>query len=474
MLKKLSPAAVFFYFEKIASIPRGSGNCGGIADYIEAFAKERNLFFIRDSYNNVIIKKPGTTLLQHAPAIMLQGHLDMVCEKVQESTHNFTSDPLPLQTDGKYIWAKGTTLGADDGIAVAMMLAILDDAALVHPPLECVFTSDEEIGLIGAQHLDLSGCSARYLINLDCDEDGVFTAGCCGGVRMRYQIPISRIQVRGHGKRLILEGLQGGHSGAQIHKNGGNAVGLLARILQAAECTNLISICGGDKDNVIPSRCEAVVLGDGTFADAYAAVYREYGEREPNMRFLEENMGQLEAEALSADSQKNVLHFLTHAPWGVLSMHPDMEGLVGTSANLAAVDTRADCACGTVSVRSESETERDMVCDRITGLLSLAGGSGSRDGEYPGWAYSKDSFLRQTMVETWQEMFGEVPKVAVIHAGLECGVLQSKLPGLDAIAFGPEILGIHTPEERLNIASVEKNYRFLLEVLGRLGRKAYA
>lgn len=474
MLRNLSPAAVFTYFEKISSIPRESGNCGEIADYIEAFAKKRNLFFIKDSYNNVIIQKPGTTLLQHAPTIMLQGHLDMVCEKVQGSTHNFTSDPLSLQTDGKYIWAKGTTLGADDGIAVAMMLAILDNASLVHPPLECVFTSDEEIGLIGAQHLDLSGCSARYLINLDCDEDGVFTAGCCGGVRVRYRIPVSRVQTGGHGKQLILEGLQGGHSGVQIHKRGGNAVGLLARILQAAGCTGLVSICGGDKDNVIPGRCEAMVLGDGTFADAYAKVCREYREREPDMRFLEEDMGWMETEVLSTDSRENVLHFLTHAPWGVLSMHPDIEGLVGTSANLAAVETRTDDASGTVSVRSEREADRDRVCDTIEGLLASMGGSARRDGAYPGWTYNKDSLLRQTMVETWQEMFGEMPQTAVIHAGLECGVLQSKLPGLDAIAFGPEILDIHTPAERLNIASVEKNYRFLLKVLESLGRKAYA
>ncbi len=474
MLRSLSPAAVFLYFEEIASIPRGSGNCGGIADYIEAFAKKRALFSQRDSYNNIIIKKPGTGLLQDAPTVMLQGHLDMVCEKVQGSTHDFTSEPLPLQTDGRYIWSQGTTLGADDGIAVAMMLAVLDDAAAVHPPLECVFTSDEEIGLIGAQHLDLSGCSARYLINLDCDEDGVFITGCCGGVRVRYQVPISRTQTSGYGKRLILEGLQGGHSGAQIHKNGGNAVGLLARILQVAGCTGLVSICGGDKDNVIPSRCEAMVLGDGAFADAYAAVYREYGEREPDMQFLAEDMGWMEVEVLSVPSRENVLHFLTHVPWGVLSMHPDIEGLVGTSANLAAVETRADCVCGTISVRSESETDRDMVCDRIAGLLAPMEGSERRDGAYPGWAYSKDSILRQTMVETWKEMFGEAPETLVIHAGLECGVLQSKLPELDAIAFGPEILDIHTPGERLNIASVEKNYRFLLEVLQRLGKDTHA
>ncbi len=471
MLENVSPAVVFSYFEKISSIPRGSGNCGEIADYIEAFARTKNFFFKRDSCNNIIVKKPGTKSFQNRSAVMLQGHLDMVCEKEPGSTHNFRVDSLPLRTDGRYVWADRTTLGADDGIAVAMMLAILGDDTAMHPPLVCVFTSDEEIGLIGAQHLDLSECSAKYLINLDCDEDGVFIAGCCGGVRVRYQIPISRTTGKRQGKRLILEGLQGGHSGAQIHKNGGNAVGLLARILQAAGGDfNLVSICGGDKDNVIPTRCEAVVLGDGRFADAYEVVYQEYAEREPGMRFLEEDIGQVEAAVFSADSQRNVLHFLSDAPWGVLSMHPDIEGLVGTSANLAAVETKSDRVCGTVSVRSESTEQRDRVCDRMADLLTMVGGSAQREGAYPGWAYRKNSVLRQTMVETWQNMFGETPKVEVIHAGLECGVLQSKLPGLDAMAFGPEILGIHTPAERLNVASVEKNYRFLLEVLERIGR----
>ncbi len=475
MLENVSPAAVFSYFERISSIPRGSGNCGGIADYIEGFARTKKFFFKRDSYNNIIVKKPGTELFQNRPAVMLQGHLDMVCEKKSGAIHDFREDPLLLQTDGKHVWADGTTLGADDGIAVAMMLAILEDDTAMHPPLECVFTSDEEIGLIGAQHLELSECSAKYLINLDCDEDGVFIAGCCGGVRVRYQIPISRITQKGQGKRLILEGLQGGHSGAQIHKNGGNAVGLLAQILQVSgDDFRLVSISGGDKDNVIPTRCEAVVLGDGSFADAYEMVYQEYAEREPDIRFLEEDIGQLEAAVFSADSHRNVLYFLSHTPWGVLSMHPDIEGLVGTSANLAAVETKTGCACGTVSVRSESTEDRDKVCARIADLLTMAGGNEYRDGAYPGWAYSKNSVLRQTMVETWQDMFGEIPKVEVIHAGLECGVLQSKLPGLDAIAFGPEIFGIHTPAERINIASVEKNYRFLLEVLQRLGEKKHA
>lgn len=476
MLENCSPADVFYYFEQISSIPRGSGNCRQIADYIEAFARNRDLYWERDAYDNVIIKKPGTLPLKDAPAVMLQGHLDMVCEKVPESSHDFLSDPLPLETDGKYVWSRGTTLGADDGIAVAMMLAILHDASAVHPPLECVFTSDEEIGLIGAQNLDLSGCRARYLINLDCDEDGIFIAGCCGGVRVRYRIPLRRNHSSGRGRRLILHGLQGGHSGAEIHKNGGNAVRLMGRLLSAVDSGSyaLVSVKGGDKDNVIPARCEAVILGGGDFSSAFAALQQEYQDREPDLQLTEEDMGEVETDVLTDESRAHLLRFLTQVPCGVLSMHPYIEGLVGTSANLAAVEIGEDCACGTVSVRSETGEQRNAVCAQISSLLASMDGSEQRDGAYPGWEYNGESQLRQTMVETWQEMFSEVPRVEVIHAGLECGVLQSKMPGLDIVSFGPAITGIHTPAERLNVASVEKNYRFLLKVLTKLGRNRNA
>lgn len=476
MLENCSPADVFFYFEQISSIPRGSGNCRQIADYIKAFAGDRGLYCERDAYDNVIIKKPGTALLEDAPAVMLQGHLDMVCEKMPESSHDFLSDPLPLETDGKYVWSRGTTLGADDGIAVAMMLAILHDASAVHPPLECVFTSDEEIGLIGAQNLDLSGCRARYLINLDCDEDGVFIAGCCGGVRVRYRIPLRRNHRSGRGRRLILHGLRGGHSGAEIHKNGGNAVRLMGRLLSAVDSGSyaLVSVKGGDKDNVIPARCEAVILGDGDFSSAFAALQQEYQDREPDLQLTKEDMGEVETDVLTDESRAHLLRFLTQVPYGVLSMHPYIEGLVGISANLAAVETGEDCACGTVSVRSETGEQRDAVCAQIDSLLASMDGSEQRDGAYPGWEYHGESQLRQTMVETWQEMFSEVPRVEVIHAGLECGVLQSKMPGLDIVSFGPAITGIHTPAERLDVASVEKNYRFLLKVLTKLGRNRNA
>lgn len=472
MLENCRPIDVFFYFEQISSIPRGSGNCRQIADYVETFARSRGLDWERDAYDNVIVKKPGSASLEYAPAVMLQGHLDMVCEKTPPSAHNFLSDPLPLQTDGKYVWSVGTTLGADDGIAVAMMLAILDNAAAVHPPLECVFTSDEEIGLIGAQHLDLSGCCARYLINLDCDEDGVFIAGCCGGISVHYTIPVRRIYRSGRGKRLIIDGLQGGHSGAEIHKKGGNAIRLMAQLLSDAcdDSFSLVSMHGGNKDNVIPARCEAVILGEGDFFSAFSVLQREYRDREPNLRLIEEDIAVIEADVLVGESMTHLLHFLTQVPCGVLSMHPEIEGLVGTSANLAVVETGENYASGTISVRSEAAEERNAVCAQVSSLLTPMGGSEQRDGAYPGWTYRKSSLLRQIMAETWKEMFSQVPKVEVIHAGLECGVLQSKLPGLDIVSFGPAITGIHTPAERLHIASVEKNYHFLLEVLKKLGK----
>jgi len=477
MLENLYPRDVFSYFEKISSIPRGSGNCRHIADYIESFALEKGLYFERDRSDNVIIKKSGTSALANAPVVMLQGHLDMVCEKAPHSLHDFQKDPLPLQTDGKAIWSDGTTLGADDGIAVAMMLAVLADDTAAHPPLECVFTTDEEIGLIGAQNLDLTRCNAKYLINLDCDEDGVFIAGCCGGVRVRYSIPVQRFLKKGPGIRLTIDGLQGGHSGAEIHKNGANAVRLMARLLHMAAGKNnysIRSIQGGDKDNVITDRCTAEIIGEGDFADAFACLEQEYRDREPGMQFTAEELGTQEAEVLTDESGKDVLQFLSASPCGVLTMHPDIDGLVGTSANLAAVNTKDNEICGTISVRSETLENRDAVCGQISGLLAAIGGSERRDGAYPGWEYSRTSKLRQVVAETWQEMFGVAPKVEVIHAGLECGVLESKLPGLDIISFGPKITGIHTVSERLDVESVCKNYRFLLEVLNRLGRNTHA
>lgn len=477
MLEKLKPADVFFYFEKLSSIPRESGNCGRISDYIESFAREKGLYWERDASDNIIIKKPGNPSIKNTAAVMLQGHLDMVCEKAPNVSHNFLTDPLPLQTDGKEVWSKGTTLGADDGIAVAMILAILADDTAMHPPLECVFTTDEEIGLIGAQQLDLSRCSAQYLINLDCDEDGVFVAGCCGGVRVRYSIPVQRTRREGSGTRLIIDGLQGGHSGAEIHKNGANAVQLMARLLSEAarnSSFSIVSIQGGDKDNVIPDRCAAVVIGEGNFSDAFAALQQEYRDREPNMHFIAENLDTIEADVLTIASSVDMLRFLVQVPCGVLSMHPDIAGLVGTSANLAAVETRENQIRGTVSVRSEAVKDRDAVCEQIRKQLAAVGGSEHREGAYPGWVYSRESYLRRIMTETWQEMFGAEPKIEVIHAGLECGVLKSKMPGLDIVSFGPKIIGIHTVSERLDVESVCKNYRFLLEVLKRLGRNTHA
>ncbi len=477
MLENLYPRDVFSYFEKISSIPRGSGNCINIADYIESFAHEKGLCFERDHWDNVIIKKPGTSALANAPVVMLQGHLDMVCEKVPQSLHDFERDPLPLQTDGKEVWSEGTTLGADDGIAIAMMLALLADETAALPPLECVFTTDEEIGLIGAQNLDLSRCNAKYLINLDCDEDGVFIAGCCGGVRVRYSIPVQRVRRKGSEIRLTIDGLQGGHSGAEIHKNGANAVRLMARLLHMTmgeSNYSILSMQGGDKDNVIPDRCTAEIIGEGDFADAFVHLEQEYRNREPNMQFTAEKLGTQEAEVLTDGSGKDVLQFLAASPCGVLTMHPDIAGVVGTSANLAAVNTKDNEICGTISVRSETLENRDAVCGQIGSLLAEVGGSERRDGAYPGWEYSRASKLRQVVAETWHEMFGVAPKVEVIHAGLECGVLQSKLHGLDIISFGPKITGIHTVSERLDVESVCKNYRFLLEVLNRLGRNTHA
>ena len=477
MLEQLEPKSVFAYFEAISQIPRGSGNCGAIADFIEAFGVSHGLSVTRDAWDNVILRAPASPGMENAPAVMLQGHTDMVCEKVHGSAHDFLRNPLPLRTDGEWVWSEGTTLGADDGVAVAMILAILADETAVHPALECVFTTDEEIGLVGAQQLDLSGCRAKYLINLDCDVDGMLIAGCCGGACMQYRIPLAKETRSGAGKRLVIDGLAGGHSGAEIHKNGGNAVRLMARLLSDAMGSApgefaVVSIEGGNKDNVIPSRCEAVVLGTGAFDAAFAKLYAEYKDREPSLGLTVEDVPLADAAVLTSASGAGLLRFLREAPCGVQYMHDKVEGLVDTSANLADVHFDGEAAWGTVSVRSTTTEGKNGVCHRIAALLSEVGGTWERSGDYPGWAYAENSVLRELMADTWEDLFGEKAKVEVIHAGLECGVLLEKMPELDIISYGPEILSIHSPAERLNIASTEKNYRFLLEVLKRLGTHA--
>lgn len=453
-----------YYFREISKIPRVSRHCERIADYLESFAKSRGLWYRRDASNNVIIVKDAAAGRENDPAVMLQGHVDMVGEKTADSTHDFLCDPITIIEDGDTMRADGTTLGADNGTAVAIMLALLDEKELDAPRLECVFTTDEEIGMLGAVDISLEGMQAAYMINADSEDDGVFTCGCCGGASLDFDIPVER-DCAGYkgGIKVTLSGLRGGHSGAEIHTGRLNAVKLTAELLEPQY--GIVSMERDGKDNAIPDRCEATVLsGADEIKKAFLEKSVAWKKAEPGITLTIEEADSCGA-PLSYNSAKKVLNFLRAIPYGVQKMCTEPAGLVHTSDNIGILLTNDTSVTGTISVRSVSEADRDALCGCITDLCKEAGGSTRIHGQYPGWEYKKDSKLREVMCNTWKEMFGRAPTVDVIHAGLECGVLLSKKPDLDIVSMGPQLHGIHTPAETMSISSLKKCTDFIVRVL---------
>lgn len=466
VLETLEPKAVFHFFEDLTRIPHGSRNTKAISDYCVAFAKERGLWVYQDALNNVIIKKPATAGCEAAPAVILQGHLDMVAEKTPESPIDFTKDALDLRVEGDYVSANGTTLGGDDGIAVAYALAVLDSDTLKHPPLEAVFTVDEEIGMLGAAALDMSGLQGRVLLNIDSEDEGILTVSCAGGATSCLTVPVKRVPAQGRAWRVGVRGLTGGHSGVEINKGRANANKVLAAALQGLPVT-LCSIAGGSKDNAIPRTSEAVVVSE---ADDFAALFAANAakaalpETEQHAEFYCEPA---EAGEMLAGSEA-VLGLLNAVPNGVQAMSSDIPGLVQTSLNLGILTTDADAVRLTFSVRSSVNREKFGLIDQLKALAARFGGSYSESGEYPAWEYQKDSRLREVMVEVFEAQYGRKPVVEAIHAGLECGIFSDRLPGLDAVSFGPQMHDIHTSRERLDIASTARTWEYLVAVLERL------
>ena len=466
VLETLEPKAVFHFFEDLTRIPHGSRNTKAISDYCVAFAKERGLWVYQDALNNVIIKKPATAGYEAAPAVILQGHLDMVAEKTPESPIDFTKDALDLRVEGDYVSANGTTLGGDDGIAVAMALAVLDAKDLSHPRLECLFTIDEETGMDGAVGFDASILQGKRLLNIDSEEEGILTVSCAGGATSCLTVPVKRVPVQGNAWRVGVRGLTGGHSGVEINKGRANANKVLAAALQGLPVT-LCSIAGGSKDNAIPRASEAVVVSE---ADDFAALFAANAaktalpETEQHAEFYCEPA---EAGEMLAGSEA-VLGLLNAVPNGVQAMSSDIPGLVQTSLNLGILTTDADAVRLTFSVRSSVNREKFGLIDQLKALAARFGGSYSESGEYPAWEYQKDSRLREVMVEVFEAQYGRKPVVEAIHAGLECGIFSDRLPGLDAVSFGPQMHDIHTSRERLDIASTARTWEYLVAVLERL------
>ena len=475
MLEHLQPQAVFHWFEALCAIPHGSGNTRAVADWCVAFARERGLACRRDAHDNVVIRKPASPGYESAPALILQGHLDMVCEKDPGCGKDMTREGLDLRCDENWVWADGTTLGGDDGIAVAMALAILDDGSLPHPALEVLITADEEIGMLGAEGLDASDLAGRRLLNLDSESEGIFTVGCAGGNRTHCVLPLRREPWEGGTWRLTVSGLRGGHSGECIDRGRANASLLLGRLLgEVARQTELRLILaqGGLKDNAIPALAEAqVAVPAGTELSDIAAAFEaqlrhEYRTADPDVTVTAVPC-EPDFLPMDRDATARCLCLLACAPNGVQEMSRDVPGLPQTSLNLGILTTVEDTMEASFCLRSSVASQKEMMRRRLETLTEALGGHTEVSGDYPAWEYRAESPLRDLMAEVYREQYGAEPRIEVIHAGLECGLLSGKLPGLDCVSIGPDMEDIHTPRERLNIPSVQRIWAFVTEVLRR-------
>ena len=472
-LAGLEPKSVFAYFEKLCSIPHGSGNTKAISDYLVSFAQEHGLRYRQDSLNNVIIFADATSGYEDHEPVIIQGHMDMVCEKDEDCTIDMDMQGLDVTHDGTDVFAKGTTLGGDDGIAVAYALAILADKSIPHPPLEVVITVDEETGMDGAAGIDLSDLKGKNLLNIDSEDEGVFTVSCAGGARGTIHLPVERRAVYGPCVKLTVEGLQGGHSGVEIHKNRANANKVMGMLLERVQ--KLMPVCitklsGGAKDNAIPRSSQVTLVALGMYIERInevtAQLQQEIREQydEPNVIIRGDDVDALGGNALTTQDSAKVIALLNSVPNGVQAWSEDIEGLVQTSLNLGVVQLDQELRL-TFAVRSSVNQEKQELLNRLKELADFYGGSYSQMGDYPAWEYKKDSYLRDTMVKVYTDMYGKAPEVVAIHAGLECGLLSEKISGLDCVSLGPQMQDIHTSREKLNIASTERVWKYLLEVL---------
>lgn len=480
-LSDAAPKAVWRFFYEISQIPRCSGNEKGIRNYLIAFAEERNLSWKSDDVGNIVIKKQATKGLESLPGAVLQGHMDMVGEKNSGVTHNFDTDPIRLVRDGDWLKADGTTLGADNGIAVAMALAVLDDTSIQHGPVEALFTVDEEVGLNGALGLDPSMIDGTLLLNLDTEELGAFYIGCAGGMNTEGSVPLrfEKAEQQSSFYHLQVNGLRGGHSGAEIHLGFANAIVILGRVLQALSTKadiQLVSIEGGSKHNAIPRDAQAHLSMPKEKADegkkAFDAISRdivaEIQDIEPNLSItLEED----EAAETVMDRQSTTrsIHLLRIMPHGVFGMSRSIEGMVETSSNFAILSTETDGEQARLKVlcsqRSSRMSALDDIGSRIIAVFESLEGSSKQLSRYPAWTPNPDSALLKTCLKVYKESTGVDAEQTAIHAGLECGVIGDKIEGMEMISFGPDLRAVHTPEERLNISSVETLWSFLLDLL---------
>lgn len=475
-LEHLYPERVFYYFKQIAAIPHGSGNTKAISDYLVKFAKEHALTWYQDEANNVVLVKEASKGYEKAPAIIIQGHMDMVCEKEKDCALDMDKEGLRLYVDGDFLKAEGTTLGGDDGIAVAYALAILESDEISHPKLEVVITVDEEIGMLGAAVMDLSMLTGHTMLNIDSDEEGIFLTGCAGGMALNVSIPVTRVRQTGKKLSLIVTGLSGGHSGSEIDKEHGNADLLMGRLLYGIFSRSpfgILTLHGGLKDNAIPRECEAEILirEENTqivceyVKELNEILKKELVETDPGVQVLIEEQGNAEAEILDYHSVSRVIFYLRNVPNGIQHMSQLLNGQVETSLNLGILELKEDALTSLTSIRSSVKTRKEDLCARVTMLVEMLGGEAEVEGDYPAWEYRTDSALRPQVEKVYKELFHKKPVFSTIHAGLECGLLSEKIPDLDCVSFGPDNFDIHTPKEHLSISSTARVWDFLVAFL---------
>ncbi len=476
-LTNIQPERVFYYFEQICDIPHGSGDMGGVSRYCRNFAINHSLDYYMDDAKNVIIYKPATEGYEDAEPVILQGHLDMVCQKAEGVEIDFFEQGIEPYVDGDFVKAKGTTLGADNGIAVAMMLAILEDNSLCHPAVEAVFTTDEEIGMVGARQLDMSKLKGKRMVNLDAEEADIITVSCAGGSDLTVNVPLSKTEKQGTMVKLSLKGLKGGHSGIEINANRINADILAGRILNHLknECEfDIISIDGGDKSNAIPNNCEITLCVCD--AEDFAQKATEYidlikGEicdREPDF-CLQLVVGDEGTYSIFSDKAKyQTISTLSCVPDGVMAMSAGVKGLVETSLNLGILKTQEDELKIHISLRSNKWSSMMALEEKVKAFFEMLNLEAVTFGHYPPWEFKADSPLRSLYVDIYKEETGEEPQIAAIHAGLECGVFASAIADFDCIAIGPYLYDVHTTKEKVCISDTARVYKMLLKLLENL------
>lgn len=504
VLEGMKPVRVMHYFEEICKIPHGSGNTKQISDYCVAFAKSMGLSYIQDDSNNVIIMKDGSSGREQEEPVIIQGHLDMVCEKEKDVVIDFRTEGLSLEVRDGMLTAKGTTLGGDDGIAIAYALAILESEEISHPPIEAVFTVDEEIGMLGAEAIDCTPLRGKRMLNIDSEDEGIFLVSCAGGATVSCHLPVERAKDDETGENAIFDanacvkrqltvtGLVGGHSGMEINKGRGNANQIMGRILYAISkklTFNLGCVNGGLKDNAIPRECVAVLYVDRKDIGALEETVKlyqkilsdEYAKTDGDVKLILEETDSIEDNCMNddrngnaasvmmnSDSTKRVIAALENLPGGVKKMSHDIEGLVQTSLNMGILKTKESEVLFEFSARSSVGTEKEALIASMECLMEILGGTVTCAGQYPAWEYKKDSKIRELICSVYEEQTGKQAKVEAIHAGVECGLFAGKIPELDCVAFGPNIYDIHTPKEALELASVERTWDLILTVLERI------